>query len=285
MTRYKERRFGLRDALFPLVVLTAALALNGCATLDRIIQKPTATFSHMTVTNADLMQSNIVFYLNVTNPNPINIRASRITYDLKLNGRNFVAGELDQGMTLAGGSTSKLSIPITLQYLDFFESLTQMWKTKGADYALTGGFSVGPFRIPYQAHGNFDLPKMPKFSMETIQIENFSLAGARLNCRLKMDNPNAFDLLFKRLVYNLNLGGTSFAQASALTKGPIAGKSSSVVNFALNVSFAQLGMSAYKLLEGDKGDFELDGGMVLDAPMGGEHVIPFKLAGQVPFSR
>lgn len=285
MICYKRRRFALRHALVPLFFLATALTLNSCATLDQIIQKPTATFSHMTVTNADLMQANMVFNINVSNPNPINIRASRITYDLKLNGRNFVAGELDQGMTLAGGSTSKLSIPVTLQYLDFFESLTQMWQAKGADYALTGGFSVGPFRIPYQARGNFDLPKMPKFSMETIQIENFSLAGARLNCRLKMDNPNAFDLLFKSLQYDLNLGGISFAQASALAKGAIAGKSNTVVNLALDVSFAQLGMSAYQLLTGDNGDFTLDGGMVLDAPAGGEHVVPFKLAGKVPFSR
>lgn len=281
----KGRRIGLRHALFPLVILSAALALKGCATLDQIIQKPTAQFSHMTITNADLMQANVVFNFNVANPNPINIRANRITYDLKLNGRNFVAGELAQGMTLAGGSTSKLSIPVTLQYLDFFESLAQMWKAKGADYTLTGGFSVGPFRIPYQARGAFDLPKMPKFSMETIQVENFSLSGARLNCQLKMDNPNAFDLLFKRFNYNLNLGGTSFAQASALTSGPIAGKSNSVVNFAFDVSFAQLGMSAYQLLVGDKSDFTLDGGMVLDSPTGGEHIMPFKLTGQVPFSR
>jgi LEA14-like dessication related protein len=259
--------------------------LGSCATLDQIIQKPTATFSHMTVTNADLMKANAIFSFDVVNPNPINIQAGRITYDLKLNGRNFIAGELDQGVTLAGGSTSQLKIPITMKYLDFFESLTQLWKTKGADYALSGGFSVGPFRIPYQAHGNFDLPRMPKFSLETIQVENFSLSGARLNCRLKMDNPNAFDLLFKRLIYNLNLGGTSFAQASAQTKGPIAGKSNSVMDFALDVSFAELGMSAYQLLAEDKSDFTLDGGMVLDSPEDGEHILPFKLAGQIPFTR
>lgn len=285
MTNDKGKRFGLWRTLFPLVVLTLLLALGSCATLDQIIQKPTATFSHMTVSNADLMKANVLFSFNVTNPNPINIRASNITYDLKLNGRKFIAGELDQGITLAGGGTSQLSIPVTMQYLEFFESLTQMWKAKGAEYALTGGFSVGPFRIPYQASGNFDLPKMPKFSLETIRVENFSLSGARLNCRLKMDNPNAFDLLFKRLVYDLNLGGTSFAKASALTKGPIEGKGNSVMDFALDVSFAQLGMSAYQLLTEDKGDFTLDGGMVLDSPKGGEHILPFKLAGQVPFSR
>lgn len=285
MTGHYDRKFGLRHALVALVIMTAVPGLKGCATLDHIIQKPTATLSHMTVTNADLLQAKVVFNFNVVNPNPINIRASRITYDLKLNGRNFVAGELDQGMTLAGGSTSQLSIPVTLQYLDFFESLTLMWKNKGADYALTGGFSVGPFRIPYQARGNFDLPKMPEFSLETIRVENFSPTGARLNCRLKLDNPNAFDLLFKRLEYDLNLGGTAFARASALAKDPIAGKSHSVVDFALDVSFAQLGMSAYHLLTGDKSDFTLDGGMVLESPTGGEHIVPFNLAGQVPFSR
>lgn len=280
-----ERIFRPRRALFLVAVLAVVLILNGCATLGQIIQKPTVSFAGMTLTDADLLHANAVFNFNVTNPNPINIWASRITYDLKLNGRNFMAGELDEGITLAGSSTSNLRIPVTLQYLDFFESLSQLWKAKGADYALTGGFSVGPFRIPYQARGRFDLPKMPKISLEAIEIERFSLQGARLTCRLKMDNPNAFDLLFKRLEYNLNLGGTSFAHASAPAQGPLTGNSKSEMNFGLDVSFAQLGMSAYQLLSGDKADFSLDGAMVLDSLAGQERTVPFKLAGQVPFLR
>lgn len=285
MTHGKGRYSFLRFVLFLLTICAAGPAFYSCATLDQMIQKPTAKFAGMNLQNADLLQSTAVFNFNVNNPNPINIRAGRVTYDLKLNGRNFVAGELDQGITLAAGSTSKLSVPVTMQYLDFYQSITQLWRAKGADYALTGGFNVGPFTIPFQAHGKFDLPKMPKFSLEAIQVDRFSLFGARLNCRLKMDNPNAFNLLFKRLDYDLKLGGTSFAKASALPQAPIEKNSNSVVNFGFDVSFAQLGRSAYQLLQGANADYKLDGGMIFDAPTGGERKIPFHLTGRVPFTR
>ncbi len=272
--------------LLPIVVpLVAIWVISGCATLDRIIKKPTADFAGFQFTNASLLQAQAVLNFNVTNPNPINIRASRITYDLKINGRNFMAGELDQGVTLIGGSTSTLSIPVSIRYLDFFESLTQLWQAEDVDYALFGGFSVGPVRIPLKAHGSFDLPKMPKMSLESIQIEDFSLDGAKLNCRLKLTNPNAFDLLFKRLEYHLNLGGTSIAHASAMIQDPIASRHTSVLNFGADVSFAQLGQSLYQLLNKDKGDFLLTGSMVMNSPTGKEQIVPFEIDGRVPFKR
>ena len=285
MTRSRVRAYPPQRRLILMILLAAAMAFNGCVTLDSIIQKPTATFAGIQFTEADLLQAKAVLNFNVTNPNVLNIRASRISYDLKINGRDVVAGELDHGITLVGGSTSILSIPFSIQYLDFFESLSQLWKAKGADYALFGGFSVGPFRVPLQAHGNFELPKMPKISMEAIQIEDFSLDGARLNCRLKMDNPNAFDLLFKRLEYNLNIGGISFAHASALVHSPIKSRRSSMVNFGVDVSFAQLGQSVYQLLNQSEGDFSLSGGMVIDSPSGKEQRVPFRVNGKVPFER
>jgi LEA14-like dessication related protein len=272
-------------ALLLLTVLAALTALNSCATLEQIIQKPTVAFSSMRLTNADLVQSTAVFNFNINNPNPINIRASRITYELKLNGRNFVKGQLDQGLTLAAGSTSTLQVPITLAYLDFFESVSQLWRTKSADYALTGGFSVGPFDIPIKAQGSFDLPKMPKISLEAIEIHKLTLFGAALSGRIKLENPNAFDLLFKRMDYALNLGGTSFGRASALSQRPIGQNSNSVINFAFDVSFAQLGPSAYQLLQGAKADYSLDGGLIFDQPDRGERKVPFNISGQVPFLR
>jgi LEA14-like dessication related protein len=285
MTRFRARVYPLQRHLVLIILLSAVWVFSGCATLDRIIQKPTATFAGIQITDADLLHAKAVLNFNVSNPNVLNIRASRITYDLKINGRDLVAGELDQGITLVGGSTTILSIPFSIQYLDFFESLAQLWEAKGADYALFGGFSVGPFRVPLQAHGSFELPKMPKISMEAIQIEELSLDGARLNCRLKMDNPNAFDLLFKRLEYSLNIGGISFARASASVPSPIKSRRSSMVSFGLDVSFAQLGLSVYQLFKQSEADFSLSGGMVLAPPSGKEQRVPFRLNGKVPFKR
>lgn len=283
---YGKSNRSTRQRIGGLIIpaLLAAL-LNGCATLEQLIQKPTASFAGVELNHANLVQGTAVFNFTVNNPNPIHIRASRITYDLKLNGRNFVAGELDQGMMLAAGSTSNLSVPITMQYLEFFDSLSQLWKTKGADYALSGGFDVGPFTIPFRANGQFTLPKMPRISLESIKIAKFSPSGARLNCQLKMDNPNAFQLLFKRLDYNLKLAGTPFTQASALPQGPIEENGASMLNFGFDISFSQIGYSAYQLLRGSDANYQLDGAIVFDAVSGKENDIPINVTGRVPFIR
>ncbi len=267
------------------ILISVAVLLTGCASLEGLLQKPTASFSSMNLRQADLLKSTAVFNFDVHNPNPVPILASRITYDLKLNGRHFISGDLDRGMTLAAGKTSRLQVPVTIQYLDLFDSLSQLWKTQGADYALTGGFAVGPFTIPFRAHGDFDLPKMPKMSLENVKIEQLSVSGARLRCRLKMDNPNAFALLLKRLDYQFSLGGISFSRASAISHGPIAANSAAMMNFGFDISFEQLGFSAYQLLRGADADYRLDGALVFDAANGKENKIPMRAAGRVPFSR
>jgi LEA14-like dessication related protein len=282
MLRNQSSKHLIQVLLKFCAILSIANLLTGCATLNRIIQKPTVNFRKMQITNADLVQSTAVFNFDVQNPNPIPIKADKITYDLKLNGQNFVRGTLDQGLDLEAGKTSRLAIPITLPYLDFFKSIAQLWQTKSADYALAGGFAVGPFTIPFQANGSFDLPKMPKISVEAIHIQKLSLNGAKLNCRLQMNNPNAFDLLLKRLDYNLNLGKTTFAQASAQSVSPLKKKSSAVMNLAFDVSFAKLGHSAYQLLQGQKADFTLAGGLIFGGKNQDEQKVPFNLSGQVP---
>ncbi len=275
------------SGMFRLIAIsvTITLLLSGCASLDQLIQKPTASFAGMHLSQADLMKGTAVFDFNVSNPNPIPIRVGRITYDLKLNDRNFVSGDLDQGMRLAANGTSRLSVPITMQYLDFFDSLSQMWKARGADYALTGGFAVGPFTVPFKARGKFDLPKMPKLSLENVKIDKLTLSDARLSFRLKMDNPNTFQLLLKRLDYHLKLGNTSFAKASALPNGPIAANSAATMNVGFDISFAQLGQSAYHMLLGADTNYRLEGALVFDEAGGKENRIPMKAAGRVPFLR
>jgi LEA14-like dessication related protein len=268
--------------LLLLATVTGMTVLAGCATLEQMMQKPTATFSGMQISDADLFNSTAVFSFNINNPNPINIRARHITYDLKLNGRDFVSGQLDHGVALTAGGTSTLQVPVTMAYLDFFESMAQLWRTSSADYALTGGFAVGPFVIPFQAHGVFDLPNMPKLSLESIEIQKLSFSGATLQCRVQMNNPNAFDLLFKKMDYTLSLGGTPLGRASALPPGPIGKNSKSTIALALDVSFAQLGRSAYQLLQGTKADYKLDGGLIFERTGNGESKVPFNLSGRTP---
>jgi LEA14-like dessication related protein len=275
-----------KKVLVPLLVLSLlAAVLSSCATLGRFVQKPTVAFKRMTITAADLVQATALFEFDITNPNPIRLHIDHITYNLQLNGRDFVSGQLDQGVMLSAGGSSPLQVPVTMAYLDFFKSTDQLWHTHQADYALTGEITAGLYKIPFQANGRLDLPRTPEISLERIRIREFSLLGATLDSRLQIENPNAFDIPFKRLDYDLKLNGVSFAQASAVPTAPIARQGRSSIDLIFTVSFARLGLSAYQLLQGAQAGFSLNGGLVFEQPQGGEGRAPFTLSGTVPLIR
>ena len=268
------------------ILMMAALSLlMGCATLNQIVQKPTVTFDSLDLENASLLQSTLNFRFKVNNPNPIGLHASRITYDLKLNGTPFTRGELDRGLSVPAGSVGTLAMPVTVQYLDFFKSISDLMGRGTAAYDLSGTFAVGPLNIPFSAAGDFNLPKMPKISLENVTIQTLTLSGATLNCRLAMDNPNAFDLLFKQLDYNLKLGNISFARANAAPDSALGQQGRSQINLGMDVSFADVGRAAYQLLMGNSSNYSIDGQMLMAAPGSREKPVPFSASGKVPFIR
>jgi LEA14-like dessication related protein len=275
----QHRRF----RLIWFVMVVAAIALSSCASLDQLNLKPTISFSGLEITDASLLDATFNFRFIIHNPNPINIRVGRILYDLKFNGTNFVKGRLKNGITLPGRSAAAMTIPVSVHYLDVFDSMMEMMRLKTSAYDLSGSFEVGPVTIPFQTRGTFDLPQLPKIYVESIRIANLSLLGARLNCRLGIENPNAFSMLIRRMDYDLKLDGISFAKATAQPQEAIPGKGKSVLDVGFDVSFAQLGQTAYRILTGSAADYKLEGRLNMDQKNTNSRPLPFNIGGRVPF--
>lgn len=269
-----------------LVMFALILGLfGGCATLNQLVQKPTVTFHSLDLEDASLLESTLRFNFKVNNPNPIGLRTGRLNYDLKINDSPFTSGHLDQGVSLPSEGTGTLSVPITVAYLDFLDSIVSLVQNRTATYDLKGTMAVGPFDIPFQTQGKFDLPRMPKISLDAVNIEKLSFTGASLNCRLRMDNPNAFNILFKQLDYTLKLGQTRVAKTSAATEGVLGQKGASTMNLALDLSFADIGRAGYQLLMGNSSTYQIEGQMLMDSSTLGSRAVPFSASGKVPFSR
>lgn len=269
-----------------LVMFTLIFGMfSGCATLNQLVQKPTVTFHSLDLVNASLLESTLKFNFKVNNPNPIGLRTGRLDYDLKINGSPFTSGHLDRGVSLPAEGTGTLSVPITVAYLDFLDSIVSLVQNRTATYDLKGTMAVGPVDIPFQTRGKFDLPRMPKISLDAVNIEKLSFSGASLNCRLRMDNPNAFNILFKQLDYTLKLGQTRIARTFAATKGVLGQKGASTINLALDLSFADIGRAGYQLLMGKGSTYQIEGQMLMDSPTLGSRAVPFSASGKVPFTR
>jgi LEA14-like dessication related protein len=270
-----------------VLVLTVVhwIMIHGCAGLDQIIQKPMLSFDSLQLENPSLLESTLNFQFKVDNPNPIGLHTGRVTYDLKLDGRSFTHGRLDRGVSIPAGSAAPMSIPVTIAYLDFWDSFAAMVRNRSAAYDFSGTVAIGPLDIPFRATGNFDLPQLPKFSLDAVQIKKISLAGATLNCRLRVDNPNGFNLLFKKLDYSLALDDAPIAKANAVPQSALGQTGSSAMDLVINLSFADIGRGVYQILMGSSSGYNIAGQVVLDSPTLGDRPIPFSASGQVPFSR
>lgn len=265
-------------------ILAMVLTIGGCATLQELIKKPEITFDSLAARDMSLLQGTFLFRFNVANPNPVGLRLGDILYDLDINGQRFVSSRLDQGVNLVASGSSPLEIPITINYLDFFNSLAKLVGSDTLDYRLSGSAAVGPLRIPYRSSGKLDVPKLPDISVDSIKIDSLSFSGAALKMTLGLKNPNAFGLKMDGLEYAARLGNMELAKGTARNVAPLAAKGRSLMDIAVNLDFLEVGRGAMTLLSGSSAKCNFTGNMLMDTPAG-THKVPFQFDGKVPFIR
>jgi LEA14-like dessication related protein len=225
------------------------------------------------------------FDLKVENPNPVGISVRNVTYDLKINSRNFTKGTLDQGLKLPANGTGVIQLPVTVPYFDLFDSVAELFKRETVAYDLSGTVGVGPFDIPYRSSGELPIPKLPEIRLKSVDVAALSLTGADLVFTLGLKNVNAFPIDVTELTYDIKLGGKAFAQGLVRQTAPLQAEVETPVEVALRVSFFDLGRSAYHLLLDPSAGYELTGEMRLKNKTSGPSRIPFKLNGQVDVHR
>ena len=269
-----------RTAIIIGAVLT--LTLGACATLEQLIQKPEITFDNLGTRDMSLLGGTFLFRFNVSNPNPVGVHLGDILYDLDVNGNRLVSSQLSQGLDLAASGTSPLEIPVTINYLDFFNSLAQLVGADQLDYRLSGSAAVGPFRIPYSSSGKLDIPRLPDVTVENINIDSFSLTGARLKLTLGLKNPNAFAMKMDGLEYAAQLGDVKLAEGKAGMNNALGANGRSLMDLDLILNFLELGRSAKALLSGSSTRCRLTGNMLMNTQAGMQK-LPFAFDGNVPF--
>ncbi len=267
-----------------IAVIIWLLLMSGCATLDQIVQKPIVRFDSVGIDNLSLVEGTFLFRFNVENPNPVGIRVSEIIYDLRLNDRNFVKSRLDQGLRLRGSGVSPMEIPVTINYLDLFDSVATFTKSDFIKYNLTGSIGVGPFRIPYRTQGKMDVPKLPKISVDKVKINAISFTGASLRFVLGLENQNAFDIGLDGIEYAIKLGDTSLARGTARPDAPLVKNSRTNLGVDMDINILQAGRSFKELISRPSAGCSIIGNMLYNTQRGVKKV-PFNFKGNVPLIR
>ncbi len=266
------------------LIMTIALLLYGCAVFQNIIQQPTVEFDSVAMRDMTLFDGTAVFRFKVGNPNPVNLNLDGLTYLIRIDGRDFLNGDLKQGLTLPANGVLAVEVPIRINYMDFFNSIADFLKKDSLKYDLSGTFAFGIFNIPYSHQGDFTVPKLPKVSLKSAAVRKMSLAGADLILQLEMANDNPFAVALKNLDYGIKIGGVSIADGKTAAISPLTDQGRQVIEVPVHINFLTLGQTAYQLLNKGSAAYEVSGNMGVEVPELGIKPVPFTRSGQVDFS-
>ena len=159
--------------LFFLWSLVFGIALFlSCASLQELakIEPPKVNVQNMRITGLNFSNIDLAFDLNIDNPNPISATLAGFDYKFFLNEQSFVQGDQATQQTIQAKAASPLEIPISLNFMDIYNTFQNIKDQDSSTYKLDCGLTfdlpiLGKKRIPVSKTGKIPLIKLPKFKI------------------------------------------------------------------------------------------------------------------------
>lgn len=267
------------------VIITIVMVTSGCATLRDMVREPRVTYENMELKDFSLFEGTVLFNLRIDNPNPIGFLLERVSYDLKLDDKDFIAGVLDQGINLRANGSEPFQLPVTVNFMKLFQNVSDFVKKDEVPYDLSGTFNIYMFTIPFRARGKLPVPRIPEISLQNIDVKELSLNGVNLLCNVKLKNPNDFTIGLSGLKYGLSLGDKELLSGETAEQRSIGKKGQTILSIPLHLNIVELGQTLYKNISRKKStSYTLQGSMTFDVPSIGLKSIPFSQKGNVSFN-
>ena|GEM_PF-817521 len=274
---------GVMDNMRKAFTLLIVILLTGCSTIDQIVQKPTVTFEGIAIRDISLFEETVVFRIQITNPNQFGIKVENIQYNLKINGNDFVDSSLDRKIQLAGRSTERIEIPVSIRHLDLFQNVVAFIKAKEAVYELNGSVDFGVLDIPFGGDGKISIPQLPKLQLNAIRIRELSWQNTEMELELGLENLNSFAMDLEGMDYSLRLAGKDIVAGNLSQAVRLDQMAETRVLIPIQISFLDMGRSLFLLLNGEEAGYEFRGAFKFNGKGIDELAIPFLDNGEVPF--
>ena len=268
-----------------LWILLVILFVTGCKIMEPFFSKPTVSYEKMSLQDMSLFDATMLFTFRVDNPNPVGVVIQKGTYNLAIEGDSVVSGTVAEQVRVMAGGSESIQLPVHINFMDFFNSVTALAQRDEVAYMLSGSFDVMGFTIPYETGGKLALPKFPEMSVESMNISELSLSRAKISVVLAVRNLNDFAIGLDRLRYSLDVGEFNFLAGVMESLRGIDKNDRVQISVPLEMDFVSMGRSVIQLLGRNSASYRISGDMRFNTPGGGTRYLPFSRVGEVSLSR
>ncbi|MFP4427472.1 MAG: LEA type 2 family protein [Spirochaetaceae bacterium] len=266
-----------RPSLHWAILLTAVVVLSGtggCALLEQFLrgeppEKPTARITGARVEAISFSEVDMVFDLEVSNPNEIEVSLAGFDYDLQLSERPFLNGSNEEGLTLSAGGSATIELPVTLVYQEVFELLTSVPEDRETPYAVEVGFTfevpgLGNVRVAADREGTIPVVELPSLRLGSLRMEAADFSGASMLLTAWVENPNSFGGQLREVRFSFLVDNSPWTTGELTGGYEVAPRSTTELEIPIYVDFVALGRSARRLLLGEtEFPYQLEGSAVI----------------------
>ncbi len=249
------------------VICGIVFLFSGCEQagdiLKDVIQEPKVSLSDLMITGISSRNLDLSAKLAIDNPNPVGLSLASLEYAFDLADSPLFSGVSDEGMNVQPSGNSFVNIPISLGYEDVKRVYDSVKGQDEVPYRLKGKVRldtpIGALPIPYDVKGKLPVVRPPSIRSVDLDVKNLSFTSARLDLKIKLHNPNNFDLDIAKAGYALALDGKGFSEGK-IEAGSVQAKSDGTLKVPLSIDLMSLGSWAYSILTGGSADYELSYG-------------------------
>lgn len=275
-------------------MMVQLLVLNSCSELLNLltqmnVQEPEVNISNVHMTGLSFDKVDLLFDINVNNPNKVGINLAGFDYDLLLNENSFLKGEQTSGLEIKAQGQEVIQLPLVLNYVDIYKTFVSLKDLDSINYQLITGLAftlpvLGDIRLAISKSGSVPNIKLPAISLSSLKMDKLGFTGADLTLEIKLKNPNAISLLLKDMNYQLNISGAQWIQGKTSQEMDISAKQENIIEVPISLNFLNMGQSVYNLLSGHQElNYTLKGNANLASSLEllGDFKLPFDQSGQV----
>lgn len=99
----------------------------------------------------------------------------------------------------------------------------------------------------------------PKAKLESVDVKNVDIKGAKMLFNVEVENPNDFALKVDSVKYEVEIGGRKMSTEAITTPSEVAAKSKAIVPLPLTLQFADVFSSIGDFLRNEKTTYRLKG--------------------------
>jgi LEA14-like dessication related protein len=103
---------------FAVTFAAFTLGLTGCAsTLESLVKSPSVELRDVKVVGLGFNNQTFLLSFDVSNPNPIALPVSSVSYGIKLDGHRFASGKTPSEFSVPAGGDAQFAISVDLNLL------------------------------------------------------------------------------------------------------------------------------------------------------------------------